>query len=132
MYDQKQKRVCRRNVRLNPLGYAKGESAQFTDSQKFRVECYIPVIDQLVTSLTQRISAYEKAENYFGFLRKLSSLSFQEIRKHSLKVINLYKDDLEEDLVMELVQFRDFIKDLILIIMKMIIICPLKLKCLDY
>jgi len=112
-YKQKQKRVRKQNVRLNPLDYDQTENIVLTDSQKFRIECYIPVIDQLVMSLTQRIAAYEKSESYFGFLRRLHSLSFEEIREHALKLIELYKDDLEEDLITELVQFKEFSKKFI-------------------
>ena len=112
-YEQKQKRLRRQNVRLNPLDYAKDENVQLTGAEKFRVECYIPVIDQIVASLIQRIAAYEKTVSYFGFLRNLPNLSFQEVRKHASKVIELYKDDLEESLITELIQFKEFIKDFI-------------------
>ena len=110
VYELNQKRTRRQNLRLNPLDYGKEKNTEFTDFQKFRVECYLPVIDQIITSLTQRIAAYEKVENYFGFLRKLDNLSPQEIKEHSLKLIEVYEDDLEENLTKELVQFKEFTK----------------------
>lgn len=112
-YKQKKKRVRKQNVRLNPLDYGQTEAVKLTNSQNFRIECYIPVIDQLTVSLNQRINAYETSESYFGFLRRLNSLSLQEIREHVLNLIQLYKDDLEENLIIELVQFKEFIKNFI-------------------
>jgi hypothetical protein len=42
-----QTRSRSRNVRLNPLDYAKSSDAQLSPKEKFRVECFIPVIDHL-------------------------------------------------------------------------------------
>lgn len=64
-----------------PLDYGHAEEAQLTASEKFRSECYLTVIDQLITSIAHRISAYEEVDNYFGFLRILNSLSVIKLRK---------------------------------------------------
>jgi hypothetical protein len=42
-----QTRSRSRNVRLNPLDYAKSSDAQLSPKEKFRVECFIPIIDHL-------------------------------------------------------------------------------------
>ena len=112
-YEYNKKRVSKRSMRLDSLDCRQTENVPFTNSNKFRVECYIPVIDQLMTSLIKRISAYIECDNYFGFLRKLDSLSLEEIRKQSLKIVQFYENDLEENLAIELVQFREFSKQFI-------------------
>ena len=113
-YKQSEERARKRNVRLDPLDYGRSQKVELTGSQKFRVQCYLPIIDQLITSLTQTIRAYQESESYFGFLRNLHELSTEEIQKYSLKALEFYKDDLEENLTSELVQFKAFSKEFIL------------------
>lgn len=67
-YSDKSKRVRRTNTRLNPLDYPNQEEIILRGSENFRIKCFLPVIDQLTTSLHDRISAYEEIGNHFGFL----------------------------------------------------------------
>ena len=39
------------SVRMNPLDYGRGKEAQLSPAQKFRVENFLPVIDQFVVSI---------------------------------------------------------------------------------
>ena len=71
---------------------------QLIDSQQFKIESYIPVIDQIIVSLNQRIDAYAIVENYYGFLRKLHDLSPEEIKVHALQLVRLYENDIEGSL----------------------------------
>ena len=83
-------------MRLNPLDYAK--SKFFVDlqgSDAYWVNCFHKNIGQLITSLSKRIDAYEEAERYFGFLRNLHKLSSHYIEVHPQKLLELYKEDID-------------------------------------
>ena len=94
-----------RNVRFDN-GLA--SETELTPSQKFRVNSYIPVIDQFVVSLAHRLSAYEELCSRFGFLGKLENLSPVEIERSADNLVTVYKDDLEQCFGNELVQFVEF------------------------
>lgn len=107
-----QRRERRRNVRLDPLDQPRHTSSpqmELTQSDKFRIENFLPVIDQFVTALEHRLSAYELISSRFGCLRKLDVLSSQEILTAASNLVEVYKDDLDVCLGNELVQFADFV-----------------------
>ena len=56
-----QRRERRRNVRLDPLDQPRHANAQMdqTQSDKFRIENFIPVIDQFSAALEHRLGAYD-------------------------------------------------------------------------
>ena len=95
----------RRNLRFDD-GLAL--EAELTPSQKFRGGNYIPVIDQFVASLSQRLSSYEEVCSRFGFLGQLHTLSQTEVEQAAAKLVTIYQDDLEECFGNELLQFIDF------------------------
>lgn len=105
-----QKRQRRRNVRLNPVDYGREPEADLSPSQKFRVENFLPVIDQFVSSLDQRLSAYEELANNFGFLGHLEKLTAEEIEQAAGILVDKYNNDLEDSLGIELIQFAEFSK----------------------
>ena len=67
----------------------------------------------MVSSLSERISAYGEFDNYFGFLRTLTELSDDKIEEHSNKLINFYEDDIDENLTTELIRFKEFFTDMV-------------------
>lgn len=101
-------RIRHRNVRLNPLDYGRSEEVTLSHSEKFRVDNFLPVIDQFLSSLNQRLKAYENTCSLFGFLSGLESLSCTEIEAAAVKLVCEYKDDLDQSLGVELVQFAAF------------------------
>jgi len=103
IYDQKRLRTA--SVRRQPLDYGHAKASVLTDSDKFRIHNFYPVIDQLLVSLNEKIDAYSKVEGLFGFFRKLADLTEAEIKCHAAKVVNFYEEDLEEDLFTELILF---------------------------
>ncbi|CAI6354610.1 unnamed protein product [Macrosiphum euphorbiae] len=74
-YNDNKKRSCKLNIRLNPLDYGKGPDSQLNHSEKFKVECFLPVIDQMSSALSQRLKAYEVICDRFGFFGQLNNLS---------------------------------------------------------
>ncbi|XP_042209606.1 zinc finger MYM-type protein 1-like [Homarus americanus] len=106
--DYSQTRKRQRNVRLNPLDYGRSEEAALSQSEKFRVQNFLPVIDQFLSSLDQRLKAYEETCSLFGFLSKLESMNCDEIEAAAAKLVAQYKNDLDQTLGVELVQFTAF------------------------
>ncbi|XP_065654747.1 uncharacterized protein LOC136081364 [Hydra vulgaris] len=88
--------------------YGGSGEARLTTSEKFRVQNFLPVIDQYQTSLNQCLKAYENNYSLFGFLRKQDSLECNEIEAAARKLVDEYKDDLDPALSGELVQFTVF------------------------
>ncbi|KAL5502781.1 hypothetical protein EMCRGX_G009603 [Ephydatia muelleri] len=109
-YSQSFSRVRKRNVRLNPLDYGHGPEAEMSPSQKFKVESFLPVIDKLIICLNQRLQAYDKVTDLFGFLHRLDTADSAEIEEATKKLLQVYPGDLETCLSMELIQFAEFIK----------------------
>ncbi|XP_042204329.1 uncharacterized protein LOC121854007 [Homarus americanus] len=105
-YSQTRKRQL--NVRLNPLDYGRPEEAALSQSEKFRVQNFLPAIDQFLSSLDQRLKAYEETCSLFGFLSKLESMNCNEIEAAAAKLVAQYKNDLDQTLGVELVQFTAF------------------------
>jgi len=46
----------------------------------------------------------------FGFLRKLEHLSNQEIENEAIKLVKIYKDDIDENFGNKLIQFKELYK----------------------
>ena len=84
MYERNKKRQRKENVRLGTLNSNHTKATEFTDSDRFRVECYIPVIDQIASSLYHRIEAYSEVDSIFGFLRNSDKLTCRKIREHAI------------------------------------------------
>ena len=78
-------------------------------SEKFRTENFLPVIDRFITALEHRLCAYETISSRFGCLRKLDELSSQEILTAASNLVEVYEGDLDACLGNELVQFADFV-----------------------
>ncbi|XP_029671003.1 uncharacterized protein LOC115240168 [Formica exsecta] len=97
------------NVRLNPLDYMKAPNANLSSKDKFRVSSFIPVIDQLSVSLTERLHAYDTVYARFGFLNRLEDMDTTNLYAAAEEIVKVYKDDLEPSLGNELVQFRSLI-----------------------
>lgn len=104
------RRMRQTNVRLENLGANREEAVQFNPSESFRIESFMPVCDKLITSLNDRSSAYETVYNLFGFLRQLQYLEHDQFREKCNNLVKFYKDDLEENLFIEILQFREIVK----------------------
>ena len=107
-YTLTQKRQRQSNVRLAPLDYGGSAAVEMTASQKFRAEAYIPIFDNFVSSLTQRLEAYENLCSLFGFLNNLESLSPAQIEEAADKLLHTYPKDVGPELGNELIQFAKF------------------------
>ena len=78
-------------------------------SVKFRIENFLPVIDQFIGALEHLLGAYELISSRLGFLSKLGVLSSQEILTAASNLVVVYNDDFDVCLENELVQFVEFV-----------------------
>ena len=106
-YAQSYNRARRRSVRQTPLDYGQTPEVELSPSDRFRTRSFLPVIDQLDQSLTQRIAAYDAVSRQFGFLGKLNIMTAAEIQSAATDLVATYSDDLEDCLGNELVQFAE-------------------------
>ena len=105
------RRTRRRNVRLNPLVYGNPPAVELTPGEKFRTEAFLTVIDQLRTSLKERITAYQEIYERFGLFAELrdTESEIESLKRNAKNLVYTYPNDLEPDLVNELMQFRHVI-----------------------
>ena len=89
------------------------DSVDRSPGESFRTDHYIPIIDQLRTSLRARIEAYRSLGGKFGFLLKITTLTNEELRDAAINLIKHYPKDLEAELEPELIQFASLIKGLV-------------------
>ena len=83
------------------------EDTILTPRDKFKVEVYLVIIDQLTAQLEKRLKSYRDIENKFGFLSTLTALSSDEIHQ-AASLLMLEYPDLEEGFPLEMVHFAAF------------------------
>lgn len=91
-------------------GYKSSSGVELTASEKFKTDCFLLVIDQLSTSINQRLKAYEVICYCFGFFRRLYELGHEELQKAAKQLVAVYEYDLDELLCVEIVHFAEFMK----------------------
>ena len=102
-------RIRSQNVRLTPLESRNQETTQLSQTENFRSDNFLPVIDQLYTSLTDRIKAYDIIYKRFGFFSKLGIIETSELLLSATNLVNIYSEDLESTLGNELLQFNSLV-----------------------
>jgi hypothetical protein len=84
---------------------------RLTGRDKFRVETFLVVIDQLQSSLRKRVDAYIHARDVFVVISDFNELDSNEIRSCSLKMAQTYPSDLQaNEFANEMVHFVEFAK----------------------
>ena len=85
------------SVKLKPLDYGDGEKAHLTPSAKYRIGCFLPVIDKLVTLLDYRQQAYAEIVLCFRFLStsRVWWMVDVEIRISADILISAYPTDID-------------------------------------
>ncbi|XP_068235590.1 uncharacterized protein [Palaemon carinicauda] len=97
-----------RNVRLNSLDYGHAEEVQLSPSEKYRTQTFLPIIDQFIYFLGQRLEAYKQILSKFSVFRHLQRLSSDELCNSAEQLIRSYPDDLDITFKEELCQFATF------------------------
>ena len=106
-YHEETRRKRKRNTQMNDYvlhdvpGTPENSTVQ-TPADRFRVDSFLPIVDKLVTALTNRRAAYSVISKKFGFLRRLTTLTVEEIDVFAKALVETYTADLEPDLSREL------------------------------
>ena len=80
-------------------------STELSPRDKFRIECFNPILDSLAIELRKRVAAYSDVENMFSFLTNFDSLDLPTVRSRAEALVTRYPDDLESSFVEEFIQF---------------------------
>ncbi|XP_042216730.1 uncharacterized protein LOC121862491 [Homarus americanus] len=111
-YQSEVTRVQQRNRRLDyDSGFTSANETVLSPWDKFKVNTYIPILDQLVTLLDQCVEAYQLLSQRFHFFSKIGSddSSPEAIRKGAQELVSVYSQDFEASLGDELVQLSQFV-----------------------
>ena len=75
---------------------------------QYKTERFLPVIDQFIASLDQRLQAYKLLAGRFGCFSCLSTLSPEELQTAAKTLVDSYPSDLDNSFVDELCHFAMF------------------------
>ena len=88
----------------------KSEDTPLDPSNKFEVDSYLPIIDQIFSSIKTRIEVYECLQRKLSFLMDFNAMSNCKIEAKAKTLLQYYPDDLEELLPEEMISFFALIK----------------------
>jgi len=77
--------------------YGRAEETQLSPSLRYKAESFLPVIDQFIASLDQRLQAYKLLAGQFGCSGFLSTLSPEELLTVAKTLVKSYPNDLDID-----------------------------------
>lgn len=90
-------------------GGEKDAAEQLSGKQKFVVQTFYVIVDQLIVELEKRQKAYVDISSRFGFLISdpNTAMPVDEVRKSANALQQEYADDLEENFCEEFIQFKN-------------------------
>ena len=83
----------KKKVRLDSEGKSKDTSLD--PSSRFKVDSYLPIIDQILSSMKTRIKAYNRLQRKFSFLVELNTVSSCKIEASAKSLLQYYPDDMD-------------------------------------
>ena len=92
-------------MRLNQLDEYQDPEVEQISKETFYKNCFIPVINQFISSLTERIAAYDLARERFGFLNQIDKMNSSDLSSAATNLVRICGNDLEPNLGNELTQF---------------------------
>ncbi|XP_065658523.1 uncharacterized protein LOC136083043 [Hydra vulgaris] len=101
-YKGESRRKRKRNQRWD---YGDSEDLELSPSDKFKDQCFFPIVDQLLVALKQRANAHDTVSKRFGFLKNLQSLSNDGMRDYVSFVCETYFEDVEPNCHGEFIHF---------------------------
>ena len=99
-YTEEISRKKRRKVRLDSEG--ESEDTLLDPSSRFEVDSYLPIMDQILSSMKSRIAAYDRLQRKFSFLMEFNAMSYCKIEASAKTLLQYYPDDLEDPLMTSL------------------------------
>ncbi|XP_075037381.1 interferon-induced very large GTPase 1-like [Mixophyes fleayi] len=107
--EYRQIRGIKRNKKWD-FGDAEDAAVGFSPLDKFRITTFLPIIDQLLTSINHRQSAYSVIPDRFGFLTELCTLSSDDLHAKASALMEVYSEVLVPEYADEVVQFAALFK----------------------
>lgn len=101
--------VTKRKI-IKKLNDGTVESTSLFGAEKFKVDTFYIIIDKLVTELQSRSDAYNRITELFGFLCNLLNMDDEKVELDAKKLVEVYHDDINNDIVTELSQFISLLK----------------------
>lgn len=102
--DSKKRKITKR------LTDGEVQASTLSGSDKFRIETYYIIIDKLVNELRKRSEAYNNITQMFGFLLHLLEINEEDLKTKVTKLVEVYADDLNNNLFLELEQFISLLR----------------------
>jgi len=78
-------------------------------SEKIKNEVFLVILDHLIADLNRRKKYYSYINNNFGLFLNLEKENAVNIKIYAEKLIDIYPDDIENDFIEEVIQFKDTI-----------------------
>ena len=107
-YTEEISRKKRKKVRLESED--ESEDTLLDSSSRFEVPSYLPIIDQILSSMKTRMEAYDCLQRKFSFAMELNTMSNRKIEASVKTLLQYYPDDLEESLPEEMIHVSTLIK----------------------
>lgn len=86
------------------------QTVNLSGSDKFRIESHYVIIDKFVAELQKRSEAYDMITQLFGFLLHLISIDENDLQVKARKLVEVYSNDLNNNLCLELKHFVILLK----------------------
>ncbi|KAH9755296.1 Ac-like transposase [Citrus sinensis] len=93
-----EKRIIRRK---NKFGENNNEEKILSPVDSFRIDYFVYLVDQAISSITNRFEQFQFYENIFGFLfnfEKLKSLDDESLKSYCINLENILKYDMFSDI----------------------------------
>ena len=101
--------AARRRKRTRRFDDGQAADTVLHGKDKFRIETFTVIIDQLVCSLRQRIDAYREVREVFKVVTDFNEIDADQLREYAVSMANTYSGDLQSgEFVDEMIQFVDF------------------------
>jgi hypothetical protein len=103
--------TARRRKRTRRFDDGQAADTVLQGKDKFRIETFTVIINQLVCSLKRRIDAYTEVREVFKVVTDFNEIDADQIREYAVSMANTYSGDLQSgEFADEMIQFVDFAK----------------------
>lgn len=76
--------------------------------ENFRVTVFFPMIDRLLTTLQMKLEVYDVASGKSGFLSKMSSVNYDQVRDAAERLVKKYPEHLNTNFSEKSVHFQEY------------------------
>jgi len=103
--------AARRRKRTRRFDDGQAADTVLHGKDKFRIETFTVIIDQLACSLRRRIDAYKEVREVFKVVTDFNEIDADQIREYAMSMARTYSGDLQSgEFADEMIQFVNFAK----------------------